>query len=459
MAADSLAIIYVKKIYEAGFWFVFMKRQPKKPERMQKIYVLLRNDQQTGPYSLEEVIQFDLKPYDLIWIEGKSAGWYYPQEIGALRPYLSFLPKKPTVQNTTAPKTVFVSMPFVAKKEEPVTASLPVLPVETPKPVFSSFTPASKNLEEEVYAQFTPKAAAKETASTTAAAQTKPAKQKQKGTISVGVGITTVLVLGGVFAASWIMNRHSNEEETTPVETTTSAPAQEVAATTPATTNDPTNTVSVPASRQKHVKTSPSPKQTTTLVKQSLVLKQNEVVTDRHPAKATTVDETTTTAPVKEAPVATPEESTSAPTETTAPQEKKKKLRDKLFDIFRKKPEEQKTEEAQPSETTNGERRSTHRETGANLTQMVSIHFTVPNDWMMGIKGAKATLVNRSNQKIEKATVEVLYYNDDNELLQKKIITFSKIDGKESQTISIPDHASATRVDYNIVSVAGQPSA
>ncbi|MDB5207164.1 MAG: hypothetical protein JWR72_2239, partial [Flavisolibacter sp.] len=58
---------------------------------MQKVFILLRNNQQTGPFSLEEIIQFDLKPYDLIWIEGKSAGWYYPQEIKALHPHLSFV--------------------------------------------------------------------------------------------------------------------------------------------------------------------------------------------------------------------------------------------------------------------------------------------------------------------------------------------------------------------------------
>ena len=92
---------------------------------------------------------------------------------------------------------------------------------------------------------------------------------------------------------------------------------------------------------------------------------------------------------------------------------------------------------------------------------MVLVKFSVPNDWMMGIKGAKAILVNSGSEKILKATVEVLYYNDDNELLQKKVITFSKIDGKESQTIAIPDHSTATRVDYNVLSLtgAGQPSA
>lgn len=427
---------------------------------MQKIYVLLRNDQQTGPYSLEEIIQFDLKPYDLIWIEGKSAGWYYPQEIGALRPYLGFLPKKPAAQNTTAPKTVFVSLPGVVQKEEPLAAPLPAAAPETPKETLRFFAPASKNLEEEVYAQFTPKTAGKEPALETMAARTEPPKKKQKPALSVGVAITAVFVVGGVFAASWIMNRHSNEEEDLPPLTASSAPAQEVAATAPATANHPSPGASPSrVSKPKHLKSISYTKRTTTAVKQSTVQKQPESLATNSPQKNAATADKTTTVPVKEEPVTPQEQTTASPAETAPPQEKKKKLRDKIFDIFRNKPEEPKTGEAQPSETTNGERRSTHRESPANLAQMVSVRFTVPNDWMMGVRGAKATLVNRSSQKVDKATVEVLYYNDDNELLQKKIISFSKVDGKESQTIAIPDHPSATRVDYNLISVTGQPSA
>jgi hypothetical protein len=55
--------------------------------------------------------------------------------------------------------------------------------------------------------------------------------------------------------------------------------------------------------------------------------------------------------------------------------------------------------------------------------------------------------------------VEVQYYDDDNNLLDRKTVTFSKIDGKESKTVTIPDHASATKVDYSLVSVEGKPAA
>ncbi|MFT3747700.1 MAG: hypothetical protein QM768_05260 [Agriterribacter sp.] len=53
-----------------------------------KEYLLLRNNRQTGPYSLEELQQMGLKPFDLVWIERKSSAWRYPSEIKDLAAYI-----------------------------------------------------------------------------------------------------------------------------------------------------------------------------------------------------------------------------------------------------------------------------------------------------------------------------------------------------------------------------------
>jgi hypothetical protein len=60
---------------------------------MQKIYSLLRNNRQSGPYALEELLQLTLKPFDLVWVEGRSAGWSYPTEIDSLKMYVVENPK------------------------------------------------------------------------------------------------------------------------------------------------------------------------------------------------------------------------------------------------------------------------------------------------------------------------------------------------------------------------------
>lgn len=50
-------------------------------------YRLLRNNIESGPYSFEELVRLQLKAYDLVWLEGKSASWKYPCEFEELVDY------------------------------------------------------------------------------------------------------------------------------------------------------------------------------------------------------------------------------------------------------------------------------------------------------------------------------------------------------------------------------------
>lgn len=67
---------------------------------MEKVYLLLRNNEQTGPYTIEEMLQQQLLPTDLIWIEGKSATWSYPSEIDWSRTLAPVKPIKPSAPCT-----------------------------------------------------------------------------------------------------------------------------------------------------------------------------------------------------------------------------------------------------------------------------------------------------------------------------------------------------------------------
>lgn len=58
-------------------------------------YLLLRNNRQSGPFSLEQLLQIGFKPYDLVWVEGKSAAWRYPSEIGELKEYAPAVEEQP----------------------------------------------------------------------------------------------------------------------------------------------------------------------------------------------------------------------------------------------------------------------------------------------------------------------------------------------------------------------------
>jgi hypothetical protein len=50
-------------------------------------YRLLRNNQESGPYTEQDLIALGLKAYDLIWMEGRSSSWKYPSELDPLKAY------------------------------------------------------------------------------------------------------------------------------------------------------------------------------------------------------------------------------------------------------------------------------------------------------------------------------------------------------------------------------------
>lgn len=55
---------------------------------MLKIYRILRNNKEQGPFTLEELTQLSLQPTDLVWQDGKSAAWRFPGEMESLQPFL-----------------------------------------------------------------------------------------------------------------------------------------------------------------------------------------------------------------------------------------------------------------------------------------------------------------------------------------------------------------------------------
>ena len=58
-------------------------------------YRLLRDNKESGPFAEDELIAKGFKPYDLIWVEGKSAGWRYPSEIPAFKNFAPAIEEQP----------------------------------------------------------------------------------------------------------------------------------------------------------------------------------------------------------------------------------------------------------------------------------------------------------------------------------------------------------------------------
>ncbi|MEX6686888.1 hypothetical protein QTN47_05250 [Danxiaibacter flavus] len=59
------------------------------------MYLLLRNNKESGPFTAEQLAKMGLKPYDLIWEEGRTAAWLYPSEIPALKEFAPVIEEQP----------------------------------------------------------------------------------------------------------------------------------------------------------------------------------------------------------------------------------------------------------------------------------------------------------------------------------------------------------------------------
>jgi hypothetical protein len=51
---------------------------------MQKNYYLLRNNLESGPYTIDELLLQQLQPTDLVWVEGRMNAWCHPSELEEL---------------------------------------------------------------------------------------------------------------------------------------------------------------------------------------------------------------------------------------------------------------------------------------------------------------------------------------------------------------------------------------
>jgi hypothetical protein len=78
---------------------------------MNRVYLLLRDNIESGPFSFDELLQQQLRSSDLIWIEGETNAWIYPYEIEDLRKSLT----GKTVEQVSLPAVV----PSSAKIQKP----------------------------------------------------------------------------------------------------------------------------------------------------------------------------------------------------------------------------------------------------------------------------------------------------------------------------------------------------
>jgi hypothetical protein len=451
---------------------------------MQKVYLLLRNNQQTGPHSLDELMQLDLQPFDLIWVEGKSYGWSYPSEIDTLKPFVPAVTTAQKVETAakqpepepasitkpvqTSHKKIFVSLP-VASTFNPAVSSLPAADTieqkaEALRQRIQSYSPQA-HPEEEIKTNYARSINEVEEDYTSWVFQKKRKKSFiSKRNLVIGgiicIGLTGGWLIGKVVfkepahkpAQLAVQGSVKKQDLIIPEETRSSAPVL-VAEEEPL------------QHEKKALKQLPASHTAKKVQKKTEVASAGKSTDDFKTPVPETVQKPMSREPVENTPPVTEEK--SAPVVTEAPKEKKRTLKELFGGLFKKHQKEETTQaEPKASGNNNNERTATHRDespvetTTVDLADQVDVKLNKStDDWMMGVQGLKLTLYNRSAATLKTAAVEVRYYSEENSLLEKKTVYFSNIASKKSQTLAAPDHRLADHVEYKILSAVGTEDA
>jgi hypothetical protein len=104
-----------------------------------KKYLLLRNNQESGPHSFEKISSLRLLPMDLIWVEDESTCWKHPEEIEELKSFVNYdqLLKEASIKN----EKVFIALPsnVVQKSRHELNEEYELLPVNQLEPVLETY--------------------------------------------------------------------------------------------------------------------------------------------------------------------------------------------------------------------------------------------------------------------------------------------------------------------------------
>lgn len=443
-------------------------------------YLLLRNNKESGPFTTEQLVANGLKPYDLVWLQGKSAAWRYPSEIPELQPYApaveeqpfdrfykkteedqvvpaaepvkNEIPKKAAIQEETiapsspwepkavvetakpaARKSVFVTLPASAQKTTVQKAAAPVPQAVTPKPEPIIDEPVVAEIK---YSQ--PLDEIKEMYVKTL--QDRRSRNARKSVLLSNVKKAAVIV-GILFAGALVgyaINSSGSDgkkvianaaplENINPVVT----PEEDTAvATDDAQGDQSATTVVVPM-----IDASRNP------VVQRLVTSSNglfkrddsptEVRVTREALQSAARDVPVENTPVKPQPVVV-NESTG---------ERSRRVR---------------TEDVQDPSPALPARRVQRNA----WDELVSVSA---NDYKRvafgGIRNLQLTVTNSSKYPIENVTVQLEYIKPSEETLRTENVHFRSIGANETSTIRIPDTNRGIRVNYRIVSVSSREMA
>lgn len=430
-------------------------------------YLLLRSNKQSGPYTLQQLVNTGLKPYDLVWVEGKSAAWRYPSEVDNLKEYAPSTEEQPfdrfykkteekkseekpvqkiiqkpaevreeVVQEvmeskTSAPKKVFVSMPVNGSIKKPaktfttttttppIVESKPVIkeersepkieskPIHTPEERYEPITKEKKTVKEEAVLSENYSESLDEIKKRYT--ETYLNRKKRSGWTSTHTSI--VQVFGGALFFCLlvvIVYKNFSGDESSQLARTTVIQPNKNDINKNSNTQAVTNTTTTLA---RAVKETNKPKEK----------RQQPVRNELNPPA-----ESLATIPVSQK----NEESIEASDYSVA------------ATVTEKKNEIPRSEEVKP------------KVRPVNIHKLVNVRANAYKQLAFGgVKNLELTVNNDSKFTLDKVTVELQYLKPSEQPIKTEKIVFNSVAAGDSKTLRIPDFTRGVKISYRVVDI------
>jgi hypothetical protein len=419
-------------------------------------YLLLRDNKQSGPYSVPELVEKGIKPYDLVWLDGKSVAWRYPSEIEELKAYaptveeqpfdrfykrpepvdpglrrddslrrddilrregkkqddqLKHSPYEPKVATETTEqllppqKKVYINFPAAPAKKAAEIKAVPekkaIVPEPLPEPV--SFT------EKTNYIPTAERVSSHNTYSI------KAAPNKNYIYYAAAAGI----ILIGFIVVLFINNSTQKEqlkELNTIVKEIENKKANEAAL----------------ATQVKNITPEPAPRTSETIVNPELLSDNNDY-----------------NKPKNEVNDATPPAETSPVKKSDKPVEIAPGITYKERPVLRRSDNQQQVTTPAGNESTEAASPSSE-----NIYKLVSVK---PNSYKTGVLGGISNLqfelTNNSKRELYKVAIEIKYLGPEKKVVNKQTVYFENVSPGEHSTIDVPKSKRGVSLEYTITDI------
>lgn len=364
-----------------------------------KSYLLLRDNQESGPYTIEDLKKEGLQPQDLVWIEGESNCWKFPGEIEELKAFIKAPEKKK-----------------VAPKKSHTASSVPVAKAGTSTPAESEQAPVvimenqpagdygyySEQEAKELFADF-------------------KLQSTVKRRYSLGSNLVALLVLAiGVAMTAYVVRSIVLSFGGEPLQ---SAQATEI------------QSVSYESEHAAYGGAQPQV--------------QHAIYREMMPLPPTEKTEEVKPADEKAKEPEKPEATTEAKKATPEPDKKENVEVKKEEPVLAEKKEAKEEDVTNTSDEPKEDKPA--KQVSKSDVKVSGNGYTV--GMLGGISGLKINVSNSGSATIGKATVEVKYLKKNGNVVHTETVQVQNIKPGGSKSVQVPDSNRGTKVDYRVVNV------